>query len=82
MTAMSDYYAYRVVTLIECMQNPATLAWLEEFGLSIPDRVPPGRYPTPLEIRGVMEALPGIKTDYLVGRLTWQVTLRTIKDVG
>ena len=81
-TAMSQYYEYQVVTLFECMQNPATFSWLEQFGFSLPDQLPPGRYPTPLEIRGVMEALPGVKTDYLVGRSAWQVTLRYRKDVG
>jgi len=29
-----------------------------------------------------MEGLPGVQTDYLVGRDAWQVTLRERKDVG
>ena len=82
MTGMSGDYLYKVVTLFECMQNPATVSWLVQSGLSLPGDIPPGRYPTPLEIRGVMESLPGLQTDYLVGRTTWQVTIRNRKDVG
>lgn len=82
MTGMSAAYQYKVVTLFECMQHPATVSWLAQFGLSIPDPVPPGRYPTPLEIRGVLENLPGVKTDYIVGRTSWQVTLTDRKDVA
>ena len=82
MTGMSGHYQYKVVTLFECMQNPATVSWLVQSGLSLPEDVPPGRYPTPLEIRGVMESLPGVQTDYLVGRTTWQLTILNRKDVG
>ena len=82
MTGMFNAYQYKVVTLNECMQNPATLSWLMQSGLSLPENIPPGRYPTPLEIRGVMEGLSGVQTDYLVGKSAWQVTLRFRKDVG
>jgi len=82
MTGMIHAYQYKVVTLFDCMQNPATTSWLEQFGLALPDHVPPGRYPTPLEIRGVMEGLAGLRTTYLVGKYTWQVTLRHRKDVS
>jgi hypothetical protein len=79
---MLTHYQYKVVTLLECMQNPAAVSWLAQSGLSLPDQAPPGRYPTPLEIRGVMEGLPGVQTDYLVGSITWQVTLRDRVDVA
>lgn len=79
---MSAAYEYQVVTLFECMQNPATLAWIEPFKLPLPDRIPPGRYPTPLEIRGVVENLSGVKADYLVGKTSWQVTVRDRRDVA
>jgi len=29
-----------------------------------------------------MEGLPGVQADYLVGRTSWQVTIRDRKDVG
>ena len=79
---MFTAYQYKVVTLNECMQNPATLSWLVQSGLAVPEAIPAGRYPTPQEIRRVMEGLAGVKTDYLVGRSDWQVTLRYRKDVG
>ncbi len=82
MTAMLAVYEYQVVTLFECMHNPATLSWIEQFKLTLPDQIPPGRYPTPLEIRGVMESLSNVKTDYLVGKSAWQVTITSRNDIG
>jgi hypothetical protein len=82
MTGMSGFYEYQVVTLFECMQDPATVAWFEQFKLPLPDQIPAGRYPTPMEIRGVVENLSGVRTDFLIGRSTWQVTFRYRKDVG
>lgn len=82
MTCMLSAYQYKVVPLYECMQHSATRSWMEQAGLPLPDRVPPGRYPTPLEIRAVMESLPGVQTSYVVGKAAWQVTLRYRNDVG
>ena len=72
---------YDVVTLCDCMQDPATLAWLVHANVPLPDEIPSGRYPAPREIRQVIEAVPGIRTDYLVSGTVWQVSVTSRADV-
>lgn len=82
MTVMITQILYSVVTLAECMQNPATLAWLLSANVSVPDLVPPGRYPSPAEIRRVVDNIPGIHVDYHVSAFVWEVTVTSRKDVS
>lgn len=73
---------YDVVTLYDCMQDPATLAWLVHASVPLPGEIPSGRYPAPHEIRQVIEAVPGIRSDYLVSGTVWQVTVTSRSDVA
>ena len=82
MTGMKTHILYSVVTLAECMQNPATLDWLMQTQASVPEMIPPGRYPTPVEIRDVIENSVGIKATYQVSSSVWQVTVTSRKDVS
>jgi hypothetical protein len=81
MTGMKTQNLYSVVTLAECMQNPATLDWLVHADVPVPAAFPPGRYPTPAEIRSVLENIPGIRLTYRVSPSVWEVTLTSRKDV-
>ena len=81
MTGMKKQILYSVVTLAECMQNPATLDWLVHAEVPMPEMIPPGRYPTPMEIRRVIENTAGIKATYLVSSSVWVVTVTSRKDV-
>ncbi len=49
MTRMKTQILYSVVTLAECMQDPATLAWLVHAEVPLPEVIPLGRYPTLLK---------------------------------
>jgi len=80
--AMPMKKLYDVVTLFDCMQDPATVAWLAQSGATLPDTISPGRYPTPKEIRSVVDAIPGIRADYLISDSAWEVTVRSRKDVS
>jgi hypothetical protein len=72
---------YDVVTLYDCMQDPATVAWLVHADIPLPGMTPPGRYPSPAEIRRVIESIPGIRAAYQVSPSVWQVTVTSRKDV-
>lgn len=78
---MSMEKLYDVVTLFDCMQDPATVAWLAQSGAALPDLIPPGRYPTPEEIRSLLDAIPGIQADYLISDTVWEVTVRSRTDI-
>ena len=82
MTGMMTQILYSVVTLAECMQDPATLDWLTAAEVPLPDEIPPGRYPAPAEIRRVVDNIPGIRTDYRVSSSVWEVTVTSRKDVS
>jgi len=73
---------YDAVTLSDCMQDPATVAWLAQSGVTLPGMIPPGRYPSPDEIRAVVDAIPGIRADYLISDTAWELTVRSRKDVS
>jgi hypothetical protein len=73
---------YNVVTLYDCMQDPATIAWLTHLNLPIPDTVPPGRYLAPAEIQAVLNDIPGLKVSYLVSDRAWQASITARGDVS
>lgn len=73
---------YQVVTLHECMQDPAALAWLAQGDAPLPGEVPPGRYPAPSEIREALESIPGLRVEYRVSRSVWQASLTSRSDVS
>lgn len=73
---------YSVVTLYECMQDPATVAWLMQMDIPLPGTIPPGRYLAPNKVKRILDALSGVRIDYLIGKTTWQVTVRSRKDVS
>ncbi len=55
--------------------NDEGLAWLKRFGPTIPPRVEDNRFPTPNEIRDVLEELEGYTIDYFINSQTWQATI-------
>ncbi len=63
------------------MQDPATFAWLVQCDIPLPGEVPPGRYPAPAVIQRVIDALSGLRTNYVIGRAVWEVTVISRKDV-
>lgn len=63
------------------MQDPSTVAWLVNADVRLPDEIPPGRYPSPAEIREVVDAIPGIYVDYWTSETVWEMTTRSRKDV-
>lgn len=72
---------YDVVTLNDCMQDPATLAWLAHLDLPLPGTAPPGRYPTPEEIKASLESIPGLKIFYSISINAWEAGIVTRKDI-
>ena len=82
MTGMNSQKLYEVITLFDCMQDPATVAWLVSAGVNLPDEIPPGQYPSPGDIQQVLESIPGIRVDYAVGHSVWQATVTHRKDVS
>ena len=82
MSRMLTEKLYDVVTLYECMQDPATMAWLVHVDVPLPATTPAGRYPEPARIREVIDSIPGIQADYLVSDSVWQVTIRSRKDIA
>jgi len=74
-------YLFDVLTLYDCMQDPATVDWLTHAAVHLPAMVPPGRYPTPCEIQAVIEGIPGIRADYVISDGVWQVTAFSLTDV-
>ena len=73
---------YDVITLYDCVQDPASLAWLITMDVPLPGTIPAGRYPTPDEIRQRLENIPSIDAHFLTGRSCWQATLTHREDVS
>ena len=73
---------YDVVTLYDCMQDPATLAWLVHLDLPLPATTPSGRYPSPAEIRAVIDEIPGLRVSYFVSDKVWEAAMTSRRDVS
>lgn len=73
---------YDVVTLYDCMQDPATMAWLVHLDLPLPNTAPPGRNPAPLEIAQVLDNIHNIRVSYLVSDKAWEATITSRVDVS
>ena len=82
MSRMLTQKLYDVVTLYECMQDPATMAWLVHLDVPLPPVTPSGRYPEPARIREIIESIPGIQADYLISESVWQVSVRSRNDIS
>ena len=72
---------YDVVTLYDCMQDPATMAWLVHLDLPLPNTAPPGRNPAPLEIAQVLDNIHNIRVSYLVSDKAWEAAITSRVDV-
>ena len=73
---------YDVVTLYDCMQDPATMAWLVHLDLPLPNTVPPGRNPAPLEIARVLDNMKNIRVSYRVSNNAWEAAILSRSDVS
>jgi hypothetical protein len=58
--------------------DDALPAWLAEFGIAMPADATASRYPTPDEIRAVLDALPACRVTYDVGGGRWDA--RIVED--
>lgn len=76
-----DSILYDVVTLYDCMQDPATLAWLSHLELPLPGSAPPGRYLSPEEIKVSLESIPGLKIFYSISKNAWEAGIVSRKDI-
>lgn len=79
---MNDAILYDVRTLYDCMQDPATVAWMVQMNVPVPEAAPPGRYPSPAEVRDVIDAIPGISSEYVITKSVWEVSIVSRKDVS
>ena len=75
-------FLYDVVTLFDCMQDPATRDWFAQLDLPVPDAIPPGRYPSPAEVQTVLEGIPGLRVSYLISDKVWTANLTSREDVS
>ena len=66
-----DTMGYTVVTLA----NDEVTTWLQSMGLTVPSDWRLSRYPTPNEIRAILNAMDGYRVDYFVSDRHWQVTI-------
>jgi hypothetical protein len=57
-----------VLTLLD---DPAFAPWLEQHGVVLPRPWPPSRYPTPAEIRAVLDQQPAYTVEYRSGPGLW-----------
>jgi hypothetical protein len=72
---------FSVVTLMDCMTDVATHAWLISLGVPLPDAVPPGRNLAPREIQEVVQGIPGIRAEILRSEHVWQMTVTSRRDI-
>lgn len=79
---MINQNLYDVVTLFDCLQDPATRDWLAQHQIPLPGTIPPGRYPSPAEIKTVIESIKGIKANYVISQRVWQVSIQHRTDVS
>jgi hypothetical protein len=79
---MITYRLYEVVTLFDCLQNPATKDWLAQNNLQLPDDIPHGRYPSPAEIKAVLDGIQGVRVRYVISERVWQVSVIHRIDVS
>lgn len=73
---------YDVITLYDCMQDPASMAWLISMDVPLPGAIPPGAYPAPEEIKRTLNSITGIHVDYLEGQSCWQAAATHREDVS
>lgn len=73
---------YDVVTLIDCLQDPATRLWLVQNNLPLPKDIPHGRYPSPAEIQAVLNGIQGISVRYVISKRVWQASVIHREDVS
>jgi hypothetical protein len=82
MSGMFANKLYDVITLYDCMQDPASMAWLISMDVPLPGAIPPGAYPTPEEIKRTLDSITGIHVDYLEGQSCWQAAAIHREDVS
>ena len=78
---MNNSPLYRVVTLSDCMGDPATVAWMLSAGVNLPDTIPPGRYPTPNELQTILDTIPGLQVHFTITPAVWVADLISRKDI-
>jgi hypothetical protein len=79
---MSNVPLYTVITLAEAMQDPSTRDWLTSAGVHLPAAVPPGRMPSPNEMRTALENSVGLAVNISASEAVWQATVISRKDVS
>ena len=71
---------YSPIPLDEFLGSDEATAWLEDYGLRLPESPLPSRYPTASEIRMVIEALADYDVEYSRGDDTWVALVSDRRD--
>ena len=79
---MSNAPLYTVITLAEALQDPATRDWLASSGVSLPEEIPPGSDPAPVELQAILEGIAGLRVVYKITANTWQASIASRRDVS
>ena len=64
-------------TVLTLLDDPAFEPWLRQHGIVLPQPWPAHRYPSPAEIRAVLDPLPGYVVEYSVGPGRWDARIAT-----
>ena len=72
---MSNTPLYTVITLAEALQDPATRDWLASTGVSLPEEIPPGSDPAPVDLQAILESISGLRVVYKITANTWQASV-------
>ena len=79
---MSNTPLYTVITLAEALQDPATRDWLASTGVSLPEEIPPGSDPAPVDLQAILEGISGLRVVYKITATIWQASVTSCKDVS
>lgn len=69
-------------------ENPDFRAWLKHNDVELSHDIPYGRYPTPRELRRILDSMPGIQVEYLLrdlrgdplGKYVWDAYISSDGD--
>ncbi len=64
---------YTPIPASEFLTREDDKVWLQHFHLTLPTDIEQGRYPTPNEIKTVLDGLDGFAAEYSIGSRTWQI---------
>ncbi|HEY1011071.1 MAG TPA: hypothetical protein VGE07_00100 [Herpetosiphonaceae bacterium] len=63
-------------SVLPLLDDPAFAPWLAAHGIVLPPPWPPSRYPTPHEIRTVLDQAPDYQVQYAIGTTWWDADVQ------